>query len=90
MEFTIRLKAPRGFKPLKVGIQNGRYYLWAEVLVDDNPDFTNVIYCVTTGGSIPDGSSYIDSIIDNDIGGVLHFYWYPSNIGDIKHDVSGN
>ena len=81
-EYTFRLETPRDFKPLKVGIQNGRYYLWAEVLPRDDPDeyFKRIFFCVTTGGNIPVGSVCIGSIIDMDQ--VLHFYWYPNRMGE--------
>ena len=83
-KYTFRLETPRDFKPLKVGIQNGRYYLWAEVLPRDDPDecFERIFFCVATGGNIPVGSMYIDSIIDNDMGNVWHFYWYPNRMGE--------
>ena len=83
-KYTFRLETPRDFKPLKVGIQNGCYYLWAEVLPRDNTDeyFERIFFCVTTGGNIPVGSLYIGSIVDDDMCWVGHYYWYPNRMGE--------
>jgi hypothetical protein len=71
--FPIKVKAHRGAKPIHVGIQNGRYYVWMEVNTDEREVEMTPLVCVGTGcGVIPEGYKHFQSIICDPF--VCHFY----------------
>jgi hypothetical protein len=71
--YPIRVPARQGAVPLRVMVQDGEVFFWFKVDTDAKPA-NLILYCVGTGhGRVPDGGTYLDSVIDGAF--VWHFYY---------------
>lgn len=73
MGVTIPVGLSRGFKPLRVEMQDGDFYLWAEV-DPDAPRIVVEVYLIPTGFEIPKGADYLNTVFEDDRPFVWHFY----------------
>ena len=77
VEKTFKMETPRHFKPIHVGEQDGKLYVWAEV--DTNSEtFKRTFHCVCTGESdFANSAEHLGSVVESNTPFVWHFYWYP-------------
>lgn len=70
--FPIEFVAPRGSRPISVGMQHDQCCVWFEC-DPDRPKEKLTIFCVGTGfGIVPDDGRFIGTIVDDPY--VWHFY----------------
>ncbi len=81
---THKLKVPRGSRPISAHLQKqdaegikgtlDRVCVWLEV--DPEQDLVEVIiYDVNTGGTVPENSDFIGTVLSRDEELVSHLYW---------------
>ena len=79
IENEFEIETPRIFKPIHVGEQNGKIYVWAEV--DPNSmTFNRIFHCVPTGTFFSFNAKHLGSVVESNAPFVWHFYWYPNPI----------
>ena len=80
---TFKIETPRHFKPIHVGKQDGKMYVWAEI--DTNSEtFKRTFHCVITceDSSYANFSEHLGSVVESDGSFVWHFYWYPRRMDE--------
>ena len=79
IEHTFKIEIPRGcFRPIHIGEQNGKIYMWAEVNTNSDK-VERTFHCFGTGESIIITSEYLGSVVRASGVFVWHFYWYPND-----------
>ena len=79
VEETFKIRTPRCFRPVHIGEQNGKIYVWAEVNTDyEKEKLERTFHCVGTGSTIT-GGEHLGSVVESNAPFVWHFYWHPND-----------
>lgn len=89
--FPIEIRAPKGAKPIFVGVQRGQPCVWVEVETTNELVVQEILVVVGTGwGMIPVGYFHFQSVLEAEGALVWHFYRKAEDENDQDSLVHNN